>query len=87
MSEESKMSMMLCRGLEPVEQAKVERLDVPISEKTFARICQARIDGDRRALDFCDLAGTVVMASVWASEFLAASDADAVAMITLRSSN
>jgi hypothetical protein len=85
MSEDAKTSMILCSGLEPAEQEKVERLDGLISEKFLragraVRICQGRIDGDRRVLDFCGPAGTI--ASVWASDFLAASDADAVAMIT-----
>jgi len=85
MSEDAKTSMILCSGLEPAEQEKVERLDGLISEKFLragraVRICQGRIDGDRRVLDFCGPAGTI--ASVWASDFRAASNADAVAMIT-----
>ena len=85
MSEDAETSMILCSGLEPTEQKKVERLGGLISEKLVragcaVRICQGRVDGDRRVLDFCGPAGTI--ASVWASDFLAASDADAVAMIT-----
>ena len=89
MSEEAKMSMMLCEGLERAEEQKVVRLDGAISEK-FIRagcvgriFCRGRIDGDRRVLDFCGPAG--ILASVWASEFLAASDTDAVAMVTIGS--
>ena len=84
MKEESKMSMMLCAGLEPAEQEKVERLDGPISEKFIlagcdVRICQGRTDRDRRLLDFRGLKGTV--ASIPANTFLAATDDEAVEMI------
>jgi hypothetical protein len=63
MNEEAKMSMMLCSGLEPAEQEKVERLDGPISAAFIGagkvvRICQGRTAGDRRFLDFCGPAGT-----------------------------
>jgi len=85
MSKDAKTSMILCSGLEPTEREKVERLDGPISTEFFragcaVRICQGRIDGDHHVLDFCGPAGTI--ASVSASDFLAASDPDAVAMIT-----
>jgi hypothetical protein len=84
MNEEAKMSMMLCSGLEPSEQEKVERLDGPIatgfiSAGKVVRICQGRTAGGRRLLDFCGPAGTV--ASVLASDFLAATDEQAVAIV------
>jgi hypothetical protein len=84
MSDEAKSSMILCSGLEPAERDKIERLDIAISER-FAnagfvvRFCQGRNDGEHRVIDFCAPTGTV--ASVGASEFLAVSDAEAVAMI------
>ena len=78
--------MMLCAGLEPAEQEKVERLDGPISERftragLVARICQGSGRGDQRVLNFCGPAGTV--GSVRAADFLSATDQDAVAMISL----
>ena len=87
MTDDAKVSMILCSGLEPGEQEKVERLDGPISEKfnragQVVRLCRGRIDGDSRMLDFCsDPLATVVVATVPATEFLADSDADALAMI------
>lgn len=87
MGDEAKMSMIMCSELQPAEQEKVARLDGPISEKftnagCVVRVCQGRIDDERRVLDFCGPTGTVV-ASVDATEFLAASDTDAMAMITI----
>jgi hypothetical protein len=84
MSDSASVSMMLCAGLEPVEQEKVERLDGAIWE-TFhrtgyaVRICQGRTDGDNRFLDFCGPKG--IAASIPADEFLAASDDEAVNII------
>ena len=78
------MTMMLCSGLWPAEQKKVERLDGPISEVFIraglaVRLCQGRVDDEVRFLDFRSLEGTV--ASVSAEEFVAAPDDEAVAMI------
>lgn len=89
MSDEAKVSMMLCAGLELAEQEKVERLDGPISERFIraglvARICQGCGSADERALNFCGPSGTV--ASVRAADFLSAADQDAVAMIALSDS-
>ena len=84
MTDGAKMSMILCSGLEPAEQEEVERLDGPISESFngagyVVRICQGRVDGDRHMLDFSGPEGTV--ASVSVTDFLAASDTDAVALV------
>jgi hypothetical protein len=78
------MTMMLCSGLEAGEQEKVERLDNPISEAFHraghvVRICQGRVEDEERVLDFCGPKG--VIASVPADEFMAASDAEAVAIV------
>lgn len=76
--------MMLCSGLEPAEQEKVERLDGPIAGvfieagKTV-RLCQGRVAHDRRHLDFQGPTGTV--ASVAADRFMAATDEQAVALV------
>lgn len=85
MSEEVKMSMMLCQGLESAEQEKVERLDGPlagvfIQAGRVVRLCQGRTAGDQRFLDFTGPAGTV--ASVRASEFLAVDDGGAIALVS-----
>ena len=89
MTDEAKVSMILCSGLEPAEQAKVERLDAPISEKfvragLVARICRASGTGDQRVHNFCEPPRTV--GTVRAADFLAATDVAAVAMITLAGS-
>lgn len=86
MNGEAKMTMLLCSGLESTEQAKVERLDGPISglfmrAGLIARICQGRVAGDQRFLDFCGPAG--VVGHVPAAEFLGASDQAAVGLIVL----
>jgi hypothetical protein len=86
MSDKAKTSMLLCAGLEPAEQEKVERLDGPISERLMraglnARICQGSGEGGQRVLSFCGPTGT--MASISARDFLTASDEDAVAKIAL----
>ena len=86
MSDGAKLTMLLCLGLEPVEQAKVERLDGPIAElfmraALVVRICQGRVADGQRFLDFCGPAGVVGSAS--AADFMAASDQAAVGAITL----
>lgn len=87
MTDNAKISMILCSELEPAELEKVEHLDGPLSEEfnragRVVRLCRGRIDGDSRMLDFCrDPLGIEVVATVAATEFLAASDADALAMI------
>ncbi len=83
MTDNAKMSMILCSGLEPAEQERVERLHTGIFERFkhaghVVRTCLARIDGDRRLLEFSGPAG--VVATVSAIEFLAASDTAAVAL-------
>jgi hypothetical protein len=86
MSDQAKVTMMLCEGLKPAEQKKVERLDGPISERFIrvglvARICQGSGSGLERVLNFCGPSGAV--GSIPAADFLASSDHDAVASITL----
>ncbi|NQT37152.1 MAG: hypothetical protein HQ581_06665 [Planctomycetes bacterium] len=87
MTDDAKISMILCSELDPAEQEKMEHLDSPISEKfrragRVVRLCRGRMDGASRMLDFChDPLGIEVVATVQATEFLAASDADALAMI------
>jgi hypothetical protein len=86
MSDKAKASMLLCAGLEPAEQEKVERLDGPISERLMraglnARICQGSGEGGQRVLSFCGPTGTV--ASISARDFVTALDGDAVAKIAL----
>lgn len=88
MSGQAKRSMMLCIGLEPAEQEKVQRLDVPISERFIraglvVRFCQGSGTDEHRALDFVGPTGT--MGTIRAFDFLSAADDDAVAMITLTS--
>jgi hypothetical protein len=83
MSDDACVSMMLCVGIEPDEQEKVERLDRPISETLYqagyeVRICQGRTDGGYRLLNFYGLKEIV---SISAEEFLAASDSEAVDLI------
>ena len=78
------MTMMLCSGLEPAEQDKVERLDGPIAglfigTGVAVRLCQGRGVGNDRFLEFQGPAGTV--ASVPADQFMAASDDAAVALV------
>jgi len=78
--------MLMYSGLEPAEEEKVERLAGPILDKSIRagcalRFCDGRIDGDHRVLDF-NGPGCTTPVNVLASEFLAASDLDAVAMIT-----
>lgn len=85
MSGGAKMSMMLCMGLEPAEQKKVERLDGPLAgifmqSGLVVRMCQGRTQGGQRFLDFSGPAGTV--ASVNASVFMAVDDRDTVAMVS-----
>jgi hypothetical protein len=85
MSEGANMSMMLCMGLEPAEQERVERLDGSLANLfiqlgVVVRMCQGRTQGTERFLDFNGPAGTV--ASVNAREFMAADDRDAVAMVS-----
>ena len=89
MSDQAKVSMMLCERLEPAEQEKVERLDAPISARFIraglvVRICQGSGSGDQRVLNFCGPSGTV--GTVRAVDFLSAADQDAVAMIALSGS-
>lgn len=84
MSEDAKQQMLVYSGLEPPEEEKVERVVGLIPAKFFRagralRFCDSRIDGDHRVLDFN---GPGCTTSVLASEFFAASDLDAVAMIT-----
>jgi len=87
MSDDKKMSRILCWALEPPEQEKVERLDGPIFDRFstaghVVRLCRGRVDGDTRVLDFCtDPVGATVITSLSAGEFLTASDAEALAMI------
>ena len=87
MTDDAKMSMILCSDLEPAEQEKVQRLDWEISENFtraghVVRLCRGRVDGDSRMLDFCTgLPGTTVIA-VPASKFLAASDAKTLVMLS-----
>ena len=86
MSDEAKMTTLLYTGLEPTEQAKVERLDGPIAglftqATLVTRICQGRVTDDKRFLDFVGPAG--VVGSVSVADFMAASDQAAVATITL----
>jgi hypothetical protein len=85
MNEEAKMTMLLCAGLEPAEQEKVERLDGPIASQFIragfvVRLCQGRTDAGRRVLDFTGPAG--IVASVQASDFITAPDDVAVAMVS-----
>jgi hypothetical protein len=87
MTDNAKVSMILCADLEPTEQEKVERLDGPISER-FSRVelnerivCQGSGEGSRRLLTF--RSGTGIVARVAARDFLAASDEEAVAKIAL----
>ena len=89
MGEEAKMTMILCSGLEPIEQDKVERLDGLISDRLIqaglvARICQGRGANDERFLEFTGPAG--IVAKVRAADFLSASDQAAVAAIALMES-
>ena len=92
MNDEAKLSMLLNKGLEPLEQKKVERLDVLISEKftragLVARLCRGSGTGQQRVLTFfTDIKGTVKVGSVRANDFLTASDDEAVAIIDLSSS-
>ena len=86
MNENAKVTMMLCQGLEQAEQEKVDRLDGPIStkfhrEKKVVRICQGSGSGAQRVLDFCGPTG--IVGRILASDFLAASDNDAVGGIEL----
>jgi hypothetical protein len=89
MGEQAKITMMLCSGLEPAEQEKVERQDGAISGM-FARagravrICQGRGTDDQRTLDFYDSAG--IVGSIRAADFLCASDQAAVTAIVLSGS-
>jgi hypothetical protein len=85
MSEGAKISILLCMGLEPAEQRKVERLDGPIADVfiqagVVARLCQGRTQGGERFLAFTGPTGTV--ASVRAGDFMAASDRDAVEVVS-----
>jgi hypothetical protein len=86
-SDQAKVSMILCLDLEPAEREKVERLDGKISER-FLRagigeriFCRGSDDGAQRLLTFLGASG--IVSSVSASNFLAASDPDAVEMIEL----
>ena len=86
MSEDAKQQMLMYSGLEPAEEEKVERVFGLIPAKFFRagcalRFCDGRIDGDHRVLDFNGPECTTTV-SILASEFFAASDRDAVAMIT-----
>ena len=86
MSEDAKQQMILCSELEPTEEEKVNRLAGSILAESIRagcalRFCNGRTDGDHRVLDF-DGPGRTTAVSVSASEFLTASDPDAVAMIT-----
>lgn len=84
MSEQTKVSMILCTELAPAEQEKIERLDAQIfgiftAAGLVVRICRGSGSGVDRVLDFCGPAGTV--ATVRSADFLSASDRDALAMI------
>ena len=84
MNDEAKTTLLLCSGLEPAEQEKIERLDVPISERFIraglvARLCQGSGSGDQRILNFSNPSG--IVGSIRAADFLATTDQDAVAMI------
>lgn len=85
MNERAKVTMMLCSGLHPEEQEKVERLDAAIAKHLIAnslqaRICRAVGDNSDRMLEFCGNTG--VAATVPAGAFVAATDSDAISLIT-----
>jgi hypothetical protein len=84
MSTKVKVTMLLCSGLTPAEQEKVERLDGEIAYRISqaganARICEGRGTGNQRVLEFFGPEG--LNGRVSASDFLSASDRDAVAGI------
>jgi|SRR5579884_2404927 len=86
MRKEVKISMMLCWGLEPAEQEKVERLDGQISSafanaRQAIRECRGRNDLGGRFIDFIRTDGTGGI-SVLSSDFLTTSDQEVVAKLT-----
>ena len=91
MSNQAKVAMLLNQRLEPAEQGKVERLDGLISEKftragLVARLCRGSGGGagqQRLLTFFSDITSTVKVGSIRASDFLTASNEEAVAMIDL----
>ena len=91
MNNQANLSMLLTKGLEPVEQKKIELLDPQISQKfqsagLVARLCQGSGDGQLRLLIFfSDILGIDKVGSVSANNFLYASEKEAVAMINLSS--
>ena len=89
MSEQGKVTMLLCSGLEPAEQEKVERLDGLIAAHLIqagsaARLCKASGAGDQRVLEFVGQTG--VVGRVRMADFLSAPDQTAIAAITLSGS-
>ena len=85
-NDEAKLMTILCMGLEPAEQKKVERLDGPISQlfigaSLVARICQGVGLGSERVLNFSGPTG--IVGSTRATTFVAASDSDAINSIVL----
>ena len=87
MSNDAKMSLILCQDLAPNEQEKVEGLHAEICAQLHnagqvVRLCRGRNRGAERRLDFCrDLLGTEVIAAVPSRDFVAATNSEALAMI------
>ncbi|MFN6399005.1 MAG: hypothetical protein ACK449_03840 [Planctomycetota bacterium] len=84
--ENAKVTMLLCSDLLAVEQEKVERLDGSIahhleSQGVSARVCHGRGNNSDRVLEFIGMGG--VVATINATDFLAAKDAESIALIKL----
>jgi hypothetical protein len=84
--ENPKVTMLLCSGLQAVEQEKVERLDglitqYLVSHGVSARLCHGQGDNSDRVLEFSGNDG--VVAIVNAAEFLRATDSDSMALIKM----
>jgi hypothetical protein len=72
--------MILCPTLEPAEQERVDHLAAAISERLpGVRVCEGVGHGEERLLNFYGLSG--LMGTVRVADFLAADDADAIALI------
>lgn len=83
--EDAKVTMVQCSGLHAAEEEKVERLKELITQRMSSfgvefRFCSGRVNESDRVLEFFGNGG---LATVKATDFLAAKDAESIALIKL----